>query len=102
AQQAKQPSPKAKADAADTVDSKRTPQLEKSLDDLAFAVQSLSLRIAADPQIKAAAMQVASGAVSTAQQVISEQSVHIEEALKTAAERISAAQSAQQGKVKKP
>jgi len=40
--------------------------------------------------------------VSTAQQVISEQSVHIEEALKTAAERISAAQSAQQSKIKKP
>jgi len=40
--------------------------------------------------------------VTTAQQVISEQSVHIQDALKTAAERISAAQSAQHDKVKKP
>ena len=47
-------------------------------------------------------MQVASGAVTTAQQVVAEQSVHIEEALKTAAERISAAQSSQHQKVKKP
>ena len=101
-QPANEPSPKSKAHAADTVDFKPSPELQKSLEDLASAVQALALRIASDPQIKAAAMQVASGAVSTAQQVISEQSVHIEEALKTAAERISAAQSAQQGKIKKP
>lgn len=85
---------------ADTVDFKPSPELEKSLADLAAAIQSLAQRIANDPQIKAAAIQVASGAVTTAQQVVTEQSVHIQEALKTAAERISAAQSSQ--KVKKP
>jgi hypothetical protein len=38
-------------------------------------------------------MHVATGLVATAQQVVAEQSVVIEGALKTAAERISAAQS---------
>jgi len=86
---------------ADTVEFKPSPELQKSLEDLAAAVQALALRIASDPEVKAAAMHVASGAVNTAQQVIAEQSVHIQEALKTAAERISASQSAEHQKVKK-
>ncbi len=95
-----EPTPKSKAQPRDTVDFKPSPELQKALEDLAAAVQSLALRIASDPEIKAAAMNVASGAVTTAQQVVSEQSVHIQEALKTAAERISAQSSHQ--KVKKP
>jgi hypothetical protein len=47
-------------------------------------------------------MQVASGAVTTASQVIAEQSVHIQEALKAAAERISASQIEQHQKPKTP
>jgi hypothetical protein len=86
---------------ADTVDFKPSPELQKSLEDLAAAVQALALRIAQDPQVKAAAMQVASGAVTTAQQVIAEQSVHIQEALKAAADRISA-QSEQHQRLKTP
>ena len=80
------------APAADSVIFKPSPELQKSLDELAAAVQSLATRIASDPQIKAAAMNVASGFVTTAAQVIAEQSIAIEGALKTAAERISAAQ----------
>jgi len=93
---------KSKRHAADTVDFQPSPELQKSLADLAAAVEALAKRITSDPQVKAAAMQVASGAVTTAQQVLSEQSVHIQDAIKTAAERISAAQSAEQQKVKKP
>ena len=77
---------------ADSVLYKPSPELQKSLDDLAAAVQALAQRIASDPEIKTAAMNVASGFVLTAQQVIAEQSVAIEGALKTAAERINAAQ----------
>jgi hypothetical protein len=101
-QPANEPAAKSKAPKADTVDFKASPELQKSLEELAAAVQTLARRIASDPQIKAAAMQAASGAVTTAQQVVTEQSVHIQEALKTAAEHISAAQSAQRDKVKKP
>lgn len=84
---------KSSARAADSVLLKPSPELQKSLDDLAAAVQALVSRVANDPQVKTAVMQVATGAVTTAQQVVAEQSVNIEAILKTAAERISAAQS---------
>lgn len=86
---------------ADSVKLKPSPELQKSLDELAAAVQALALRIASDPELKAAAMQVASGFVNTAQQVVTEQSVVLQDALKTAAERI-AAQSQQPQRAKKP
>ena len=78
---------------ADSVSFKPSPELQKSLEDLAAAVQALAIRITSDPEIKSAAMHVATGLVTTAQQVVAEQSVVIEGALKTAAERISTAQS---------
>jgi hypothetical protein len=98
----KSPPARSKAEARDSVSFKPSPELQKALDDLAAAVQALAVRIASDPQIKAAAMQVASGVVTTAQQVVAEQSVVIEGALKTAAERISASQSIPHQHTKKP
>ncbi len=86
----------------DTVKLKPSPELQKSLDELAAAVQALALRIASDPELKAAAMQVASGFLNTAQQVVTEQSLVLQEALKTAADRIAAAQSVQHQRAKKP
>lgn len=97
----KNPAPPKPARAADSVKLKPSPELQKSLDELAAAVQALALRIASDPELKAAAMQVASGFVNTAQQVVTEQSVVLQDALKTAADRI-AAQSQQQQRAKKP
>lgn len=85
----------------DTVVFKPSPELQKSLEDLAAAMQALAQRIANDPEIKTAAMSVASGFVTTAQQVVAEQSGAIEEALKAAAERISAAQKNQKVGTKK-
>lgn len=87
---------------ADSVSFKPSPELQKSLDELAAAVQALVFRVASDPQIKAAAVQVATSMVTTAQQVVAEQSVNIAGALKTAADRISAAQSAPPQHSKKP
>ena len=74
----------------DSVKLKPSPELQKSLDDLAAAMQALAVRITTDPELKAAAMHVASGFVTTAQQVVVEQSAVLQEALKTAGERISA------------
>ena len=93
---------KQNAQVDDSLDFKASPELQKSLDDLAAAMQALALRIANDPEIKAAAIHVASGLVNTAQQVVNEQSVVLQEALKTAGERISAAQSAPHPRAKKP
>jgi hypothetical protein len=75
--------------------------LQKSLADLAASVQALAQRIASDPKIRSDAMRVASGLVSTTQRVVTEQSVVIHDALKTAADRIAAAQSVQQQPSKK-
>ena len=103
-QQPAQKVPSASKQAAqldDSVKLKPSPELQKSLDELAAAMQALALRIATDPQLKAAAIQVASGFVNTAQQVVSEQSVVLQEALKTAAERI-ASESASHPHTKKP
>jgi len=87
---------------ADSVKLKPSPELQKSLDDLAAAVQALALRIASDPELKAAAMQVASGFVNTAQQVVTEQSVVLQDALKTAADRIAASQGSQRPHPRRP
>ena len=68
----------------DSVKFKLSPELQKSLDDLAASVQALAHRIASDPQIRSDAMRVASGLVATTQRVVTEQSVVLQEALKTA------------------
>ena len=87
--------------AADSVVFKPSPELQKSLDQLSAALQALAQRITSDPEIKTAAMNVASGFVTTAQQIIAEQSDVIEQALKTAAERINNSQKNQQSRTKK-
>ena len=105
AARSQQPTPsgqsKTPTKAADSVVFKPSPELQKSLDELAAAVQALAKQISSDPEIKTAAMNVASGFVTTAAQVIAEQSVAIEDALKTAADRINAAQKTQRTAPKK-
>ena len=81
---------KAATPAKDSVVFKPSPELQKSLDQLAASIQALAQRIATDPEIKTAAMNVASGFVITAQQVLVEQSGVIEDALKKAAQQINA------------
>jgi hypothetical protein len=101
-QPAGKPSSSAKPRAVeDWVKFKPSPELQKSLEELAASVQALAQRIASDPKIRADAIRVASGLVSTTQRVVTEQSVVIQDALRTAADRIAAAQSVQQQPSKK-
>lgn len=95
-------SPRARAQVDDSVRFKPSPELQKSLDELAASVQALAHRITSDPQIRSDAMRVASGLVTTTQRVVTEESVVLQEALKTAADRIAAAQSVQHQPAKKP
>lgn len=85
----------------DSLDLKPSPELQKSLDALAAAVQALAIRVATDPQLRVAAIQVASGFVVVAQQAIVENSAVIQEALKNAAERIATAQATESRQPKK-
>ena len=101
-QQPDSPSKSRASAPTDSVVFKPSPELQKSLADLARAVQALAQRIASDPEIKAAAVNVASGLVTTTQQLVAEESVAIEQALKTAADKISAAQSIPPESPKKP
>ena len=94
--------PKASLHVNDSVSFKTSPELQKSLDELAASIQKMALRIANDPELRAAAMQVASGFVASAQQVVDEQSGVVQEALKTAAQKIADAQAAQRRAPKKP
>lgn len=86
----------------DSLDIKASPELQKSLEELGEAVQALAVRIANDQQLRAAALQVATGFVNTAQQVVAENAVVIEEALKTAAERIASAETKRRAQTKHP
>jgi len=81
----------------DSLELKASPELQKALDDLAAAVEGLAIRIANDPHLRAAAVQVAAGLVTTAQHVVEENSGVIQEALKTAAERIATAETTRKG-----
>jgi hypothetical protein len=85
----------------DSLELKPSPELQKSLDELAAAVQALALRIANDPHLRSAALQVATGFVNAAQQVVEENSVVIQEALKTAADRIATAETTRKGSTTK-
>jgi hypothetical protein len=95
-------SARSESQAEDSVKFRPSPELQKSLDDLAASVEALAHRIASDPKIRSDAMRVASGLVTTAQRVVTEQSVTLQEALKTAADRIATAQSVQRQPSKKP
>ena len=97
---AKPPATRAQVD--DSVKFRPSPELQKSLDDLAASLQALAHRVASDPQIRSDAMRVASGLVTTAQHVVTEQSVVLQDALKTAADRIAASQTVQRQPSKKP
>jgi hypothetical protein len=87
---------------ADSVKFEPSPELKQSLADLAASVQALMNRIASDPKIRADAIHVASGLVTTAHQVVTEQSAVLEGALKNAADKIAAAQPPVTSAPKKP
>jgi hypothetical protein len=86
----------------DSVKFEPSPELKQSLADLAASVQALMNRLASDPKIRADAIHVASGLVTTAHQVVAEQSAVLEEALKNAADKIAAAQPPVSAAPKKP
>lgn len=86
----------------DSLAIKASPELKKSLEELGAAVQALAIQIANDPQLRTAALQVATSFVNTAQQVVAENSGAIEEALKTAAERIASAEAKRKARSSQP
>src|SRR6266542_207878 len=76
----------------DSTTVRATADLEESLAQLALSLQAVAQRVATDPQLKLAAIKLASSFVSTAQQIVTDNTVTLQNALKTAADRIAAAQ----------
>jgi hypothetical protein len=66
-------------------------ELEQALTQLAVSVQAMATRIATDPALRLAAIKMASSLVSTAQQVVTDDTASLQAALKVAADKIAAA-----------
>jgi hypothetical protein len=96
------PTPDRSVSKPDSVIYEPSPELKQSLEDLAASLQALVNRIKSDPKLRADAIHVASGLVVTAQQVVTEQSAVLEDVLKTAADKIAAAQPPLNSAPKKP
>jgi hypothetical protein len=74
--------------ALDSIAAATAPELERSLEQLAGTLESIGSRIASDPQLRMSAIRAAQGLTNVAQLVLVEQSRVLQEALRTAAERL--------------
>jgi hypothetical protein len=74
--------------ALDSVMAVSTPELERSLGELAETLETVGRRLADDPQLRLSALRAAQGLTSVAQVVLVEQSRALEEALRAAVERL--------------
>lgn len=100
---AQSPAPDAEqkpAPSATTVDGLE--DLQKAASDLSRAVEAVVASAAANPELKAAALKVAAGAVGVAQQSLADQLKMIQVALSAAAREIAAAQTANAQKATQP
>jgi hypothetical protein len=74
--------------AVDSLATAAAPELERTMEQLAATLNALTTRIANDPELRGSAIRAAQGLVEVAELVVVEQSSVIQEALRTAAERI--------------
>jgi hypothetical protein len=77
--------------ALDSLAAASAPELERALDQLTSTLNVLADRIANDPELRRSAFRAAQGMVDVSQVIVAEQSLAIQDALKSAAERIAAA-----------
>ncbi len=72
----------------DSVATASTPELQRTLDELASTFNVLAARIAGDPELRASALRAAQGLLGVAQVAVVQHADTLEEALRTASERI--------------
>ena len=94
---AKDPGPTAQTGASTTVqartagDSLRieiTPELQRTLDELAASLERIGRRIANDPELRNSAVRAAQGFVGIAEVVVVQQTAILQEMLKTVSDRL--------------
>jgi ABC-type transporter Mla subunit MlaD len=76
--------------ALEAVAAAATPELERALDQLSAALSGLAARIANDAELRLSAARAARGLADVAEDVVVEQSLQLQEALRGLAERIEA------------
>ncbi|MBR9991041.1 MAG: hypothetical protein KFH98_14860 [Gemmatimonadetes bacterium] len=74
--------------ALDSVMAVSSPELERSLGELAETLETVGRRLASDPQLRLSALRAAQGLTSVAQVMLVEHSRALEEALRAAVERL--------------
>jgi hypothetical protein len=74
--------------ALEAVAAAATPELERSLEQLAGTLSALATRIAGDPELRLSAARAANGLADVAHVVITEQAGLLREVLRAAAERL--------------
>lgn len=87
--------------ALDSVAAAATPELERSLEQLAQSLEIVRSRIMNDPQLRAAAIRAAQGLTDVAHVVVVEQSRVLQDLLRAAADRL-AELSVQQDTIRTP
>lgn len=76
------------AAALDSVVAVSTPELERSLEQLARNLEVLRSRIVNDPELRASALRAAQGLTEVAEALVIQQSKTLQDALRVAAERL--------------
>jgi hypothetical protein len=74
--------------ALETLVTASSPELERTMEQVAGTLELLASRIAGDPELRASAARASRGLADVAEDVVVEQAVVLREALRTAADRI--------------
>ena len=74
--------------AGDSLRIEITPELQRTLDELAASLERVGRRIANDPELRASAVRAAQGFVGVAQLMVVQQAEMLQEVLRTMSERL--------------
>lgn len=74
--------------AGDSIRIEITPELQRTLDELAASLERVGRRIANDPELRASAVRAAQGFVGVAQLMVVQQTEMLQEVLRTMSERL--------------
>lgn len=81
--------------AADSLRIEITPELQRTLDELAASLERVGRRIANDPELRNSAVRAAQGFVGIAEVVVVQQTAILQEMLKTVSDRLATLPAAQ-------
>lgn len=96
----KTPATTQKSRSVDPRDSASIADVQRAADDLVIAVQQAVKKVTENPELKVAALKLATSSVNAAQVVVAQQAATLQAALELLAREVAAATAVQQSKVK--